>query len=299
MMQQADLSCGPPLLDREEIAELLQQARAWRAPACQGRRQNLGRSGELPAAAMGSGLELAELRPYQAGDALRHVHWRTLARTGDLWVRQFHQDSQPEICLVIDHGASMWFGTRVRLKAAQAARLAILLAARLRQHNVAFSALILGEARDVWLPPARGQRALQTLIQVLEPSVCFAAESSRDWRHVVSQLTARVREDAHVYFISDFLQVSAAHEPILRGLGLRYRMQGLQVADPAEQALQPVQGLELCWGEQPIARPTPGVDYAGTWQVQQDQRAALFRRCQIPLDVFSTTDALLQVQHCL
>ena len=44
-------------------------------------------------------------RPFQAGDALRHVHWPQLARTGQLGVREFDALSVPAVRIVVDLGA--------------------------------------------------------------------------------------------------------------------------------------------------------------------------------------------------
>jgi uncharacterized protein (DUF58 family) len=42
------------------------------------------------------------LRPYVRGDELRHVHWRTSARLGELMVREHLEDSVPSVVVVLD-----------------------------------------------------------------------------------------------------------------------------------------------------------------------------------------------------
>lgn len=44
-----------------------------------------------------------QLRPYQPGDDLRRIHWRSTARTGDLLVKQMVDTTRPELVVVLDN----------------------------------------------------------------------------------------------------------------------------------------------------------------------------------------------------
>lgn len=46
--------------------------------------------------------EFFGLRPWQSGDNIKHIHWRTTARIGQPTVRQFEQRNQHQICVVVD-----------------------------------------------------------------------------------------------------------------------------------------------------------------------------------------------------
>jgi uncharacterized protein (DUF58 family) len=55
----------------------------------------------------GFSAEFREHRPYRAGDDLRHVDWKLLARTDRLYTRQFRETTNYGIMLVFDTSASM------------------------------------------------------------------------------------------------------------------------------------------------------------------------------------------------
>ncbi len=60
-----------------------------------------------PAAALarprpGFGAEIIGVRPFRAGDSPRHIHWRSVARTGQLISKEFADDSQPGVTLILD-----------------------------------------------------------------------------------------------------------------------------------------------------------------------------------------------------
>ncbi len=48
------------------------------------------------------------LREYVPGDDLRHVHWRSSARAGELLVRQYHDTRRSHACVVVDAAAAAY-----------------------------------------------------------------------------------------------------------------------------------------------------------------------------------------------
>ena len=60
----------------------------------------------------GSSVEFAEYRNYQLGDDLRRVDWRLYGRTDRLHVKQFEEETQLRVFLVLDTSASMDYRSR-------------------------------------------------------------------------------------------------------------------------------------------------------------------------------------------
>jgi uncharacterized protein (DUF58 family) len=58
--------------------------------------------GDEVARAKGEGIELAELRPFVAGDELRRINWRATARTGELIVNELHPERNTAVVLLLD-----------------------------------------------------------------------------------------------------------------------------------------------------------------------------------------------------
>jgi uncharacterized protein (DUF58 family) len=57
----------------------------------------------------GSSVEFAEHKEYSPGDELRHVDWKAYAKLDRYYVKQFEQESQLTVYLVLDASASMAF----------------------------------------------------------------------------------------------------------------------------------------------------------------------------------------------
>lgn len=68
----------------------------------------------------GQGTDYDDLRPYSAGDDIRHVDWRASARTQELYTRLYREEKDYRITLICDLRQSMYTGS-VRLRANRAA----------------------------------------------------------------------------------------------------------------------------------------------------------------------------------
>lgn len=259
------------LVSADEAAALLRQGERlppWGEPRV---RPLHGRVGEIAARRLGSGLDYAETGQFQPGDDPRHVHWRATARSGRLQVRRFHQDSQPEACCMVDRGPGMRFGTRGRLKVAQAARLALLLAANEVRRGAALSLLTLDPDLH-WQPPGLGKAALQRLVNSLcGPAAPLPAETADHWPAVAARLAERLPIGARLYLVSDFHGLAESHRRLLAGLGRRFDTRALVVCDALERTLPAVGPLALTWGgrvatvdgRDPAARSRHAAAWAG------------------------------------
>lgn len=67
--------------------------------------------GERRSTRRGSSVEFADFRKYEAGDDFRHVDWNIYARLERLMLRQFVEEEDVRIDILIDQSRSMHFGT--------------------------------------------------------------------------------------------------------------------------------------------------------------------------------------------
>jgi uncharacterized protein (DUF58 family) len=238
---------GQPLLSPAEVTRLL--AEGARAPEQRLRRVAVdGCVGEHAGRRLGGGLDYAETRSYRSGDEPRHIHWRATARTGRLQVRRHHQDVTPVACLVVDRRAGMRFGTRVRLKVAQAARLALYLAARDVRRGTEVAALLVDEP-DLWLPPAGGAKALHRLVRCLvQPCPPMDADSSaRPLASTIGSLAGRLPPGSTITVISDLADLVSPDSATLALVGRRYDCRARVVYDVAELVVPSIGPLAVSW----------------------------------------------------
>jgi uncharacterized protein (DUF58 family) len=82
------------------------------------RRLPLGAAGLHQGGRSGSSLEFKEHRDYQPGDDLRHLDWNAYARSDQLIVKQFHEEVNPRLDIVLDGSRSMALPGSAKVQAA-------------------------------------------------------------------------------------------------------------------------------------------------------------------------------------
>lgn len=60
----------------------------------------------------GFSVDFAQHRPYVAGDDLRHLDWKVYARTDKLHLKQYQQETNLDLVVLLDCSGSMAFGSR-------------------------------------------------------------------------------------------------------------------------------------------------------------------------------------------
>jgi len=286
-----------PLLDNAEVTALITQASGWQglAFAWKSRPRLQGHSGPMASQQAGSGLDFVESRPYQPGDEPRHIDWRATARTGTPFVRIFHEELAPSVFFIIDRRTSMRFGTRRRLKATQAGRLAIFLATHEIRQGAEVGAVVVDETIQ-WIPAVSGLRGVERIAQVcrapcppLDPTDP-ASHSGKPMQfgRLLNQVSGRLPNGSTLYLLSDFSDISDNDLPTLSRMGHEHTIHALNIFDAAEQQLPRAGRLALHWQgrRQTVDSHSKAVQstFSAHSQQRMDGLQALFNRCDCRLD---------------
>ena len=201
--------------------------------------------GDRRAAGVGLGTELAQLRPYEMGDDVRHIDAAASARTGTPHVRLHVPERALTTWIVLDVSPSMAFGTAKRLKA-DVAEGAGLVFGRLGVRRAGSVGLITFGAGPAQVSPPRGSRpGMVAVRRRLEAGV---AVDGREDPEAMADALARVGKLAGqpglVVLISDFRDQRAWERP-LGSLRIRHSVLAIEVLDPREIELPAVGHLTL------------------------------------------------------
>jgi uncharacterized protein (DUF58 family) len=201
--------------------------------------------GDRRAAGVGIGTELAQLRPYEIGDDVRHIDPAATARTGQTHVRLHVPERALTTWIVLDVSPSMAFGTARRLKA-DVAEGAALVFGRLGVRRAGSVALVaFGAAAPRVLPPRGSKPGLVALRRTLAEGIARDGQHHRDGLADALRRLARLASlPGLVVVVSDFRDQRGWERP-LGSLRVRHAVLGIEIVDPREAELPSVGHLAL------------------------------------------------------
>jgi len=262
------------------------------------------RTGEHRSHLRGRGMDFDEVRIYQPGDDPRRIDWRVTARTGKPHTKLYHDERERPIFLLVDYGASLFFGSRVAFKSVIAAQVAALLGWAAIHHGDHVGALIFSGEKHIELPPTSRQAGLLPILHALvnnaSPHSLYTKENA------LSKALRRVRKVARpgslIFIISDFVHVDEGAKQSLSQLVRHNDVIAAHISDPLEREAPPPNRYTVTDGLHRSVMDTTNKQFCRDYHDQYwEQFAALktlLNKRSIPLLEFSTDTSILDVIGC-
>jgi uncharacterized protein (DUF58 family) len=202
-------------------------------------------AGDFRSTLLGTGSELAMVRPYAPGDDVRRIDWNVTARTNETHVRVDLAERVLVTWLVLDTTRSMQFGTADRRKADVAEGVAIAVGHLATRRGNRLGIVSFGDERTYTLPPRQGRVALLGLLQALrEHDGGPGGTGATSLGGALRRAGSLARQKALAVVISDFRGPRDWRRPLLELAG-HHDVVAVEVRDPREQELSNVGQLWL------------------------------------------------------
>jgi uncharacterized protein (DUF58 family) len=180
----------------------------------------------------GYSAEFQQHRPYRAGDDLKYLDWKLLARTDRLYSRQFRETTSMSVMIVLDASASMAFPedgvSKFRYGAITAAALAYLVATS----GDAVGFMTMANGALTYVPAKAGRPHLRSLIARID-----RIEAGGEWmpERVIARAAELLKRRGVMIVISDFYDAVDETRRELRRVAKRgHDVAMLQIISPAE-----------------------------------------------------------------
>ena len=198
-------------------------------------------SGEYHSIFKGRGMEFEEVREYQPGDDVRIIDWNVTARYGHPFVKNFKEERELTVMLLVDASSSGEFGTAQRMKGEIAAELCSVLAFSAIKNNDRVGMIIFTDRVEKYIPPKKGSSHVLRLIREV---LYFKPQHQRTDINCALEFLGRVMKRRSVVFlVSDFL--SSDFEKMLSITNKKHDLIAIKIVDPREIELPDVGFIEL------------------------------------------------------
>ncbi|HEY5951568.1 MAG TPA: DUF58 domain-containing protein [Kofleriaceae bacterium] len=202
-------------------------------------------SGMHRASVHGSSVEFSEHKEYSPGDELRHIDWRAYAKGDRYYVKQYEQESQLTVYLVLDASASMMFAGGGISKLEYAGLSLAALAYLTVQQQDKVGLLACGDRKiETMVPPRARSSHLHDLLAVMDQLMAkggIGDESPAAALHRIAELSRRRR--CLIVLASDLFDTN---DETLRALATlraqKHDVSVLHILDPHERHF-PYEGL--------------------------------------------------------
>jgi uncharacterized protein (DUF58 family) len=193
-------------------------------------------AGQYHSVFKGRGLIFSDVRQYYPGDDVRSIDWNITARMSAPHVKQFVEERDRTVNLVIDMSASGFFGSRGESKRELAAELAAVVAFSAIKNNDRVGLYIVTDKVERYVPPKKGRRHV---LRVIGEILAFEPASRGTNLAIALDLLGKIAKRRSVVFlVSDFL--SEGWERSMQIARQRHEMVPVVVGDPLEQQLPSV-----------------------------------------------------------
>ncbi len=186
-------------------------------------------SGEYRSGFRGKGIEFDDIRQYYPGDDVRSIDWNVTARQNKVYVKQFQEEREMNMFLLIDLSHSNNFG----LKKDIIVELGATLAFSAIKNNDKVGAILFSDKIEKFIPSKSGKKHVLSIIENilrLEPE-----HQGTDLKNALQYFNKVEKKKSIVFMISDFLDED--YEKEIKITDKKHDLVLVRIIDPSEQKL--------------------------------------------------------------
>jgi uncharacterized protein (DUF58 family) len=200
-------------------------------------------SGAYLSAFKGMGIEFEDVREYQFGDDPRTIDWNVTARMNRPFVKEFIEERDLTVMVVLDISRSSEFGTVHSMKKDIGIELCASLAMSAMRNNDKVGLMLTTDRVEKYLPPMKGKRHA---FRIIRETIFHEPEhSNTDLSVPLAQLSKILKKRSVIFVISDFQDDIRRFKKPLQVLKNRHDLIAIKLWDVREQELPDIGLIEL------------------------------------------------------
>lgn len=238
------------------------------------------KSGNFKSVHRGQGIEFSDVREYLYGDNVRAIDWNVTARTGRAFIRQYEEDRELSVFLILDCSRSMESGphTKTRLSTAAETAALLLLAS---EHNQGATGTVLFDGKILFsCEPKPGRENSMMILSMLDKIGTIPDEARTDGSALANAITGAaklLRKRSLVFILSDFRSVGW-EKPLAR-LAQKNDVVAVRITDRTDSELPDMGTVPFIDAEthKKAVLPTRSRRLKSEWAAADKQRTARWK----------------------
>ena len=198
-------------------------------------------AGEYVSAFKGRGMEFSEVREYQPGDDVRLIDWNVTARMNQPFIKEFKEERELTLMLLVDVSSSGGFGSHDKLKNEVSAEIASILAFAAIKNNDKIGLIVFSDKIEHTIPPKKGKAHIWNIIRTI---LNFKPEGKGTNISLPLEYLLNIQKrKATAFLISDFQD--DGYEDALKLARQKHDLVAISISDPREEKLPDVGLIRL------------------------------------------------------
>lgn len=227
-----------------ETSEILKKVRKIEIKT-KGLSQNIF-AGQYHSAFKGRGMAFAEVREYQFGDDIRDIDWNVTARFRKPFVKEYEEERELTVMLLVDVSGSLDFGTVKSTISDLAVEMAATLAFSAIQNNDKIGVIFFSDRIEKYIPPKKGRKHI---LYIIREMLDFKPVSRKtDIGEAVAFFTRVMKRRCTAFLLSDFYDRKDFQKQ-LQIANNKHDLMAIQVYDKLSKSLPDVGLLKVCDAE--------------------------------------------------
>ncbi|MEX0940891.1 MAG: DUF58 domain-containing protein [Candidatus Babeliales bacterium] len=150
----------------------------------------------------GFGLEFEQLGEYQFGDDIRFIDWKSSARTNKMLIKEYKEERNRTIIIIMDGSQSTWYGSNYTKKERMQEIVSSLTLAAVHGKDHVGLIMVTDEVETYMAP----KNSIKYGYQIIEKIFNFESKSKKTKLQKAFEHVMRVQKsDALVFVVSDFI----------------------------------------------------------------------------------------------
>ena len=198
-------------------------------------------AGEYVSAFKGRGMEFNAIREYTPGDDVRLIDWNVTARMDQPFIKEYIEERELNVMLMVDVSSSGEFGSNGKLKNEISAEVASILAFAAIRNNDKIGLIVFSNKIEHYIPPKKGKAHVWNIIRTI---LNYQPEGRLTDLNIPLEYLLKIQKRKCIAFlISDFQATN--YETNVKLARQKHDLVAISISDPRERDLPKVGLINL------------------------------------------------------